>query len=153
MHARCRRSLQGARDVVLPELLGLITHYHPHAQSDPLVRHKIGRTRGHERQTRQSPVAPLERNGSAGRHAVLAVAIAATGELFNHNGTLVQLRDGKLIPISSNELHELITRHVAAVRVVKRDGVWQREFYSYEFAQKPNFELPTSTNPRPRRRQ
>jgi hypothetical protein len=81
--------------------------------------------------------------------AVLAVAIAATGELFNHNGTLVQLRDGKLIPISSNELHELITRHVAAVRVVKRDGVWQREFYSYEFAQKPNFELPTSTNPGP----
>jgi hypothetical protein len=81
--------------------------------------------------------------------AVLAVAIAATGELFNHNGTLVQLRDGKLIPISPNELHELITRHVAAVRVVKRDGVWQREFYSYEFAQKPNFELPTSTNPGP----
>lgn len=81
--------------------------------------------------------------------AVLAVAIAATGELFNHNGTLVQLRDGKLIPISRNELQELITRHVAAVRVVKRDGVWQREFYSYEFAQKPNFELPTSTNPGP----
>ena len=81
--------------------------------------------------------------------AVLAVAIAATGELFNHNGTLVQLRDGKLIPISPNELHELITRHVAAVRVVKRDGVWQREFYSYEFAQKPNFEPPTSTNPGP----
>ena len=76
--------------------------------------------------------------------AVLAVAIAATGELFNHNGTLVQLRDGKLIPISRNELQELITRHVAAVRVVKRDGVWQREFYSYEFAQKPNFEPPTS---------
>ena len=81
--------------------------------------------------------------------AVLAVAIAAAGELFNHNGTLVQLRDGKLIPISRNELQELITRHVAAVRVVKRDGVWQREFYSYEFAQKPNFELPTSTNPGP----
>ena len=81
--------------------------------------------------------------------AVLAVAIAATGELFNHNGTLVQLRDGKLIPISRNELHELITRHVAAVRVVKRDGAWQLEFYSYEFAQKPNFELPTSTNPGP----
>ena len=81
--------------------------------------------------------------------AVLAVAIAATGELFNQNGTLVQLRDGKLIPISRNELQELITRHVAAVRVVKRDGVWQREFYSYEFAQKPNFELPTSTNPGP----
>ena len=81
--------------------------------------------------------------------AVLAIAIAATGELFNHNGTLVQLRDGKLIPISRNELQELITRHVAAVRVVKRDGVWQREFYSYEFAQKPNFELPTSTNPGP----
>jgi len=81
--------------------------------------------------------------------AVLAVAIAATGELFNHNGTLVQLRDGKLIPISPNELHELITRHVAAVRVVKRDGVWQREFYSYEFAQKPNFGPPTSTNPGP----
>ena len=79
--------------------------------------------------------------------AVLAVAIAATGELFNHNRTLVQLRDGKLIPISRNELQELITRHVAAVRVVKRDGVWQREFYS--FAQKPNFELPTSTNPGP----
>ena len=76
--------------------------------------------------------------------AVLAVAIAATGELFNHNGTLVQLRDGKLIPISRNELQELITRHVAAVRVVKRDGVWQREFYSYEFAQKPNFGPPTS---------
>ena len=81
--------------------------------------------------------------------AVLAVAIAATGELFNHNGTLVQLRDGKLIPISRNELQELITRHVAAVRVVKRDGVWQREFDSYECAQKPNFELPTSTNPGP----
>ena len=44
-------------------------------------------------------------------------------------------------------LHDIITKHIAAVRVVNRDGVWRKEFFSYAIAPKPRFGPPTVANP------
>jgi hypothetical protein len=67
--------------------------------------------------------------------ATLADAIAATGELFNHNETLVQLDgNGKLINVNLAALRELVCKRICGVRVVVSNGVGRKEFYSYEFA-------------------
>jgi hypothetical protein len=71
--------------------------------------------------------------------AALADAVAATGELFDHGGAIVRLDDnGQLVNINRNDLHELITRHICGVRVVKNGSGWEREYYSYRFAQLPH---------------
>ena len=82
--------------------------------------------------------------------AALADKLAeVVDNLFNHDGALVQLDPtGKLLPVNRAALHDIITKHIAAVRVVNRDGVWRKEFFSYAFAPKPRFGPPTVANPR-----
>ena len=68
---------------------------------------------------------------------MLTDEIAESIELYNHDGTLVQLdySTGKLISINRDALHRLIDKHIAAVRVVNHGTKgWQREYYSYGFA-------------------
>jgi hypothetical protein len=51
--------------------------------------------------------------------ATLAEAIVEAVELFNAGGQLVQLDPtGKIIPINRAGLHGLVSKHIAAVRVV-----------------------------------
>jgi hypothetical protein len=50
------------------------------------------------------------------------------------NGILVHLGEGRVIPVNRNVLRDLITRHIASVRLVNRgDGKWEVEYYSFEF--------------------
>jgi hypothetical protein len=54
--------------------------------------------------------------------------------LLNYGGNIVR-PDGKggLSPVNLAVLRNLIDKHVAAVRVVNRNGVWEREYYAYAF--------------------
>ena len=79
----------------------------------------------------------------------LATAIAATGELFNQDGMLVRLDQGKLIGITRTALREFIAQHIAAIRLVERGGEWRKEFYAYDFLPKPRVRQPTAAKPLP----
>jgi hypothetical protein len=71
--------------------------------------------------------------------ADLAEAIvAAVDGLCNHQGSIAKL-DGKggLMAVNFATLRQLIDKHIAAVRVVFRDGKWQPEFFSYAFLPPP----------------
>jgi len=48
----------------------------------------------------------------------LADAVAETGEIFDHNGQLVWLNEGKLIPVSGAILRRIIGRRVVTRRLV-----------------------------------
>jgi hypothetical protein len=72
--------------------------------------------------------------------ATLAEAIVEAVELFNAGGQLVQLDPtGKIIPINRAALHGLVSKHIAAVRVVNvgtaDPPIWQRQYYSFGFEQ------------------
>src|SRR5262245_28365707 len=81
--------------------------------------------------------------------AALCDALAATTELFNDNGTLVRLDQGKLVPVNLAALRDFIAKHIAGVRLVNRGGTWQREFFTYAFAPRPRPPAPTWENPHP----
>ena len=61
-----------------------------------------------------------------------ADAVAATGELFDHNGVVVWLSgEGKLVPAGGPVLQEIIGRRVVIVQLVNRDGHWVREYVPF----------------------
>jgi hypothetical protein len=62
----------------------------------------------------------------------LADAIIAAAEIYNHNGSLVLLRDGKLVRVTAEVLREIIPTHVATRRLMDRDGRWALEYYPFE---------------------
>src|SRR5262245_45968038 len=63
-----------------------------------------------------------------------AIAEACATELFVMNGGLVMPRDGGLVQISAGILRDLVTKHIAAVKLVHNsDGTWGIEFFSFEF--------------------
>jgi hypothetical protein len=84
--------------------------------------------------------------------AELADAIVASGvELYNDKGTIFQLGPaGELTSVGQNKFRTLIDQHIAAVRVVNRGTKdkpnYQRELYTYAFAQRPRF-IPTMKTP------
>ena len=59
--------------------------------------------------------------------------VVAVPELYTRDGVLVQLVEGQLIGVNFASLKSLITKHLCGVRVVQRDGRWEREYFSYEF--------------------
>ena len=63
--------------------------------------------------------------------------VAAVPELYTRDGVLVQLVEGQLIGVNFASLKSLITKHLCGVRVVQRDGRWEREYFSYEFPPPP----------------
>jgi hypothetical protein len=63
--------------------------------------------------------------------------VAAVPELYIRDGVLVQLVEGQLIVVNFASLKSLITKHLCGVRVVQRDGQWEREYFSYEFPPPP----------------
>jgi hypothetical protein len=69
----------------------------------------------------------------------LADAVAESDvDLFNLDGRLFWLTEGTLVPVSKNLLLDIITKHVATVRLVNRGSaekpIWEREFCSFNFA-------------------
>jgi hypothetical protein len=77
------------------------------------------------------------------------LAVAVDG-LCNQDGGIARLdENGGLSPVAFADYCDLVDKHIAGVRVVNRDGVWQREYYSYAFAPKPRFGPPTMANPNP----
>jgi hypothetical protein len=81
----------------------------------------------------------------------LADAIAAAvPELYNDSGRLVQLNgNGKLVGVSLVALRELIDKHICGVRVVIRDGVGRKEYFSYQFNSRPHPGPPRADRPPP----
>jgi hypothetical protein len=63
--------------------------------------------------------------------------VAAVPELYTRDGVLVQLVEGQLIGVNFASLKSLITKHLCGIRVVQRDGRWEREYFSYEFPSPP----------------
>jgi hypothetical protein len=60
-------------------------------------------------------------------------------ELYNDSGRLVQLNgNGKLVGVSLVALRELVDKHICGVRVVIRDGVGRKEYFSYQFNSRPH---------------
>jgi hypothetical protein len=65
------------------------------------------------------------------------VAAAVPG-LANLGGTLARLdAHGGLSPLGRNALQGLIDAAICGVRVVNRDGLWQREYFTFGFEQPP----------------
>ena len=64
-----------------------------------------------------------------------AVAEACVVKLFEVNGSLVWLRDGRPVAVNRPILLEIITTLIAGVRLVNHRGTdtWEVEFYSFEF--------------------
>jgi hypothetical protein len=64
-----------------------------------------------------------------------AVAEACVVKLFEVNGSLVWLRDGRPVAVNRPILLEIITTLIAGVRLVNHRGTdtWEVEFYSIEF--------------------
>jgi hypothetical protein len=67
----------------------------------------------------------------------LADAIAESVKLFNHDGALVRLDDGRLVPVNRAALRDLITQHICAVRLIERDGIWCEDYFTYAFEPQP----------------
>jgi hypothetical protein len=66
-----------------------------------------------------------------------AVAAAVPG-LANLSGTLAHLdAHGGLSPLGRNALQRLIDEAICGMRVVNRDGLWQREYFTFGFEQPP----------------
>jgi hypothetical protein len=63
-----------------------------------------------------------------------AIAEAAAEELFELNGQLVWLNNGRPVPVRMDALREIIARHIASVRLVRHvDGSWGCEHFSFDF--------------------
>src|SRR5262245_58414893 len=63
------------------------------------------------------------------------IAEACAGELFELDGALVWLQAGQLIPVNRDLMREIVSRHVAAVRLVERGTFgWQAERHPFAFA-------------------
>ena len=70
--------------------------------------------------------------------------------MCNDDGSIARLDgNGGLGPVSLAALHALIDKHICGVRVVKRGTGWERKYYSYAFAPRPNRGPPTMANPHP----
>jgi hypothetical protein len=70
----------------------------------------------------------------------LADAVADSAEIFNHDGCLVWLNAGALIPVSGTVLREIITKHVVTQRLVNHGTAeepnWTLVYSPYEPTQK-----------------
>src|SRR5262245_30527721 len=81
--------------------------------------------------------------------AAFAEAIVAAVELFNRGGAPVQLDgNGKLIDVNFAMFRELVDKHICGMRVINRDGIWQREYFTYRF-DPPRRHDPTISGPQP----
>src|SRR4051812_45292426 len=74
--------------------------------------------------------------------AELTRAIAATGELFDHNGAIVRLEGGQLVGVNRDGWRAFIGQNFCGLRVVKNGTGWKREFYEYRFASPPPRQQP-----------
>jgi hypothetical protein len=72
--------------------------------------------------------------------AALAAAVAETVPgLADRNGSIARLtEDGELIHVNLPMLRELISQSLCGMRIVPNGSKFQREFFTFEFAQTPN---------------
>jgi hypothetical protein len=70
--------------------------------------------------------------------AALTEAIAASTKLYNHDGALVRLVEGRLLPVNRAALLDLIGQHICGLRLVMRDGRWQEDYYPLAFNPMPH---------------
>jgi len=65
----------------------------------------------------------------------LADAVAEYTDIFNQNGNPVWLRQGQLVPVTINILHEIIPQHIALKELVNRgtetNPSWVVEYVPY----------------------
>jgi len=83
----------------------------------------------------RSPASPFGLSDPYASINLLADAIAEYTDLFSFNGILVQLSKGKLIPVTTEVLHEIIPQHIA-VKQLRNSGTniephWVVEFVPY----------------------
>jgi hypothetical protein len=76
----------------------------------------------------------LARQGSRGRHRQLADTIVAAVELFNATGrsfdpTGTESRSA----VNWSDMRELADKTICGVPLVRRDGVWREEYFTYRF--------------------
>ena len=66
-----------------------------------------------------------------------AVAERTQTELFNVNGELYQLTEGRLVAINKDILRDIVARHLVSPRLVNRGStsapVWEVEKFSFDF--------------------
>jgi len=61
------------------------------------------------------------------------IAEKAITKLFNLNGSLVLYSDGRTMPVMRPDLHEIITKIIAGVRLVESGGTLKTEYFSFDF--------------------
>jgi hypothetical protein len=69
----------------------------------------------------------------------VADALANTNEILDHNGRLIQLQNGKLVPITMDVLREIISTHIVSMQLVNR-GTAHEPNWTLEY---PPFKPPT----------
>jgi hypothetical protein len=67
----------------------------------------------------------------------LADAIASATELFNHNGTLVRLDGGELVPVNFADFRARVGQRICSLRLMRKGTQWRKEYYSFDFAPVP----------------
>jgi hypothetical protein len=84
--------------------------------------------------------------------ALTATVAEAVEGLANFDGSPALLDEaGGLSPLNLAAFRELIDKNVCGVRIVNRNGKWQREFYSFEFAPTPRPSPPTQQSGPPQK--
>lgn len=61
----------------------------------------------------------------------LADAVAEAAPIYNHDGMLVWLNDGKLIPVAGVVLHKIIQRYVVTPQLVNNNGTWTCKYLPF----------------------
>src|SRR5262245_54448333 len=66
-----------------------------------------------------------------------AIAEATRTELFNVNGSLFWLTEGRLVAVGKDVLREIIRKHVVSLRLVNRGStnapLWEVEYFEFDF--------------------
>jgi len=70
---------------------------------------------------------------------LVADAIAQTDEILDHNGRLIQIQNGKLVPITMDVLREIISTRIVSMQLVNR-GTAHEPNWTLEY---PPFKPPT----------
>jgi hypothetical protein len=61
----------------------------------------------------------------------LADAVSEAAPIYNHDGMLVWLKDGKLIQVAGNVLHEIIRQYVVTPQLVNNNGIWTCDYLPF----------------------
>jgi hypothetical protein len=65
------------------------------------------------------------------------IARTAAAEIFNADGNLHRLHDGRLVRVVKDDMREIVNRHIRTIRLVERGTAdapkLEVEFYSFEF--------------------